>query len=542
MISYFDFNAPTLAQLEPLTIFTRNEATEKYLDERQISQERSHCQSIHLFCKKLESLVEEFNQNRFYRSRLVNFLESGTAHFVENLQRDFPADEYLKGLTRYLHTIGEQIGINLNYPVNTRLNHLINNLRLSLEEIDYDLSRLYPHRPFWTIGTANYGKILINQQNTIALIDNLTLLNQETLAPGNILFITVPVSNEQIDALFARHRPLVVVYRGETGMVLTDAPIHSLHRAAYMIRCAAAKILKKPLVSSEAENLMPVIVEEMETLELLFDEYEKNQYYRRDEKIKTRFIYEKIKRLQLKVMHLHFEHRGDVRKLGFDLEQLADNFNRFDEKAASISQLPQTIIQGINNITSNSNLYRVSNDVLFNENNLTAGLLTWLKASLPPVYFTVLQEEPIANGRSDISIHTGRDRISVIESKLVQMHAKASDIQKKIKDGVFQLYIKYSDAVVQSRNMPPEMFLVLFCFNPKYQVIRENIVTALEELTGEHSRLTIIRLDDPTNSWFRFRLQESGGQFPDKIVDINLVIASLRTQDNGDEKHGKYRR
>ncbi|MBN3069181.1 hypothetical protein H5A34_13255 [Pectobacterium brasiliense] len=542
MNSYFDFNAPTLARLDPLPFFTRNEATERHLDDRQLTLERSHCLSVHLFCRKLEKRVEEFNSNHFFRSQVVNFLESGEDQFIYELQKQWPTDEYLKRLTKHLHHIKELLVIVHIHPGYTRLNHLINNLKLSLKEVDYDLSRLSISQPFWVIATASYGKILINQQHTIILVDKIELLAQETFAPGSILFITVPISNDNIESLFVRHHPLIIAYRSKSDMIQIDEPINSLHKSAFAIRCAAANIMKKRLMSTEAEQLMPVIIEEMDALELLFEEYAKSLRYHRGQNHKIRYIYEKIKRLQLKVMHLHFEHRWDVRKLGVDLERLADHFNNLDQKYAAIIHLPQTIMQGIHNITTNSNLYRVNNNLLFNENNLTAALLTWLKSSLPHPSFSVLQEDPIANGRSDISIHTGRQRISVIESKLVQAHAKSSDIQSKIKEGVFQLYTKYSDAVAQSLTIPPEMFFVLFCFNPNFRGIRDNIAVALEELTGEYSRLTLTRLTDPSNTCFRFRLRESGGQFADKIVDINLVIAALRTQDNLDDKHGKFRR
>ncbi|EJE8630088.1 hypothetical protein M5248_002431, partial [Escherichia coli] len=63
----------------------------------------------------------------------------------------------------------------------------------------------------------------------------------------------------------------------------------------------------------------------------------------------------------------------------------------------------------------------------------------------------------------------------------------------------------------------------------------EHIAVALDNLSSEHSRLNLIPLGN-----FRYRLKESGGDFPDKVVHITLIIAPLRTKDNNDEKHGKY--
>nr|WDS96527.1 hypothetical protein VW1E2_00057 [Enterobacter sp.] len=248
MRSFADFNAGELPLRESLPIFDRNTATEKYLDDKQVMEERSSCLSVYVFCSKLEKHVAEFNKIKHFRGNLINFLENDIIVFIENLHRDWPRDEYLSRLVTYIN----ELKINLNIKSSIyKLEIICDTITSSLKEVDYDLSRFSFANKHWS--------------------------------------------------------------------------------------------------------------------------------------------------------------------------------------------------------------------------------------------------------------------------------------------GIYQLYSKYSDAIPISFNTPPEMYFVLFCYNPHYKTLREHIAAALDDLNTEHSRLTLTHLEN-----FRYRLSESGGIYADKVVHITLIIAPLRTKDNNDEKHGKY--
>jgi hypothetical protein len=64
MSRFYDFNALELMEMAPISIFSRNKNTEIFLDDQLLEQERRHCLSVHIFCRKLERFEEEFNSNK----------------------------------------------------------------------------------------------------------------------------------------------------------------------------------------------------------------------------------------------------------------------------------------------------------------------------------------------------------------------------------------------------------------------------------------------------------------------------------------------
>ncbi|EGY9847426.1 hypothetical protein JI955_000878 [Escherichia coli] len=536
MRSYADFNAGELAFIEPLPIFERNTATERYLDDKQVMQERRSCLSVYVFCSKLEKRVEEFNVNKHFRGSLITFLESGEPFFIESLHRDWPRDEYLSQLTTYINQLKLCLNVqtSMPFPV-SKMEIIYEKLTSSLKQVDYDLSRLRLANSYWVSDPKSYGMHLSNHTQNIFLVDNLDNLFQNNFNVGSVFFIVVPITNEQLETIYLRYCPLRIVYRNNNGSSVLLEPFNSLILFTNGIMRHAYEWRKKT-TSDETKNLMDKIYNDMQGLLVEFDKYTKNfrlhgelnQFY-------IDFIFKKLYGLSFKVNNMSFESHVNKIALASKIDRLSEYFVKMNNRLNHLGLFEKSVTDGIRNISENSNLYCVTKEELFNENNLTAALLTWLKARLSYLNFSFLQEEPIANGRTDISIFQDGQRISVIESKLIKDRTNASDIRNKINNGIYQLYSKYSDSIPINYNTPPEMYFILFCYNPDYKTIREHIAVALDNLSSEHSRLTLIHLGN-----FRYRLKESGGDYPDKVVHITLIIAPLRTKDNNDEKHGKY--
>ncbi|NHV11453.1 hypothetical protein G9X43_19835 [Cronobacter turicensis] len=536
MHSFFDFNAGELALKEPLPVFERIPATEKYLDDKQVMQERSSCQSVYVFCSKLEKYVEDFNNNKHFRGRLISFLESGEIFFIEILHRDWPRNEYVNRLVSYIHQLKETLDVKTSKPFpRHKLEILYSTLSASLKEVDYDLSRLRLANPRWVSDFKNYGMLLSDRTHSIFLINNLDSFFRHRFEVGSVFFIVVPVTNEQLALIYTRYYPICIMYRNNNGTSVLLEPFHSLTVFTHRIMRHTSE-WHKNTISDDTKKLMDVIYKDMQGLLIEFEKYCRNfRIHSELNKFYIDYIFKKLYGLSFKVNNLPFENHANKNALASKIDGLANYFVKMNDNFNGIGLLPQTIHNGIRNISENSNLYSVTKENLFNENNLTAALLTWLKARLSYINFYFLQEEPVANGRTDISVYQDNQRISVIESKLVQEHASASDIRNKINSGVYQLYSKYSDSIALYFNTPPEMYFVLFCYNPDYRKIREHIAAALDDLSAEHSRLTLTHLES-----FRYRIHESGGKYPDKVVHITLIIAPLRTKDNNEEKHGKY--
>ncbi|GAB5105852.1 TPA: hypothetical protein ACU8CO_002752 [Escherichia coli] len=536
MHSYVDFNARELAFIEPLPLFERNPATERYLDDKQVTQERRSCFSVYVFCSKLEKRVVEFNVNKHFRSSLITFLESGDSFFIENLHSDWPKEEYLSLLTNYINKLKITLNVKTTIPYpKTRLEIVCNTLTASLKEVDYDLSRFRLTNPHWVSDPRSYGIFLSNGICPIFLIDNLDIFFEHNFKVCSIFFIVTPVSDEQLQIICSRYFPTLIIYRNENGTTQLLEPKGSLNKLTYAVMDHVSN-WRKHAVSDATKELMDVIYKDLQGLIIEFDKFIDNfRYHNKLNSFYIGFISYKLNGLSFKVNNLPFESHANKTALAIKIDILADYFENLISKHNHIGLFEQAITDGVRNISENSNLYSVTKETLFNENNLTAALLTWLRARLSNLNFFFLQEEPIANGRTDISVYKDNQRISVIESKLVHEHSSASDIRKKINNGVYQLYSKYSDSIPVTFNTPPEMYFVLFCYNPDYKSIRENIAAALDSLSTEHSRITLTHLAN-----LRYRLQESGGRFSDKVVHITLIIVPLRTKDNNDEKHGKY--
>lgn len=544
MNRFFDFNATELMEMGPITIFTRHKATELFLDEQLIAQERSNCLSVQMFCCKLERFEEEFNSNKKTRNRLLHFLESKENAFIYDITEawssynfnKFPHSstyEYLKALTTHLNELKVLFGIEevLIYQ-NVRTHKLITTIHERLVEIDYDLSRFNLTLPHWNLNKTDYFLVLANGVRKVLLIDNIKSLKNITLTPGLFLFITTPLSNDDLQDLFSRHHPYIIVYRDEKGIIKTAEPFNTLVDKLNEIMTLASKIRNDNPMPNESKIRLTAIIDGLFEIEEHFTEYMRQtlKQVERNER-NTQYIYNKIKSLKQLTTHIVFCDTVNVNNLFSRLGDLADSFNNFDVKSKTIGLLPSTIFSGIRNITTNSNLYRVKNDVLFHENNLTASLITWLKASLEPKGFFIIQEDQIANGRSDISIFSAGARVSIIESKLLQEHANEGSIKAVIAKGIFQLFSKYSDAVFQSFLLPPDLYLVLFCFDQNLRNLRKHTESALDEYQKEHHNITFTMMNSEHHQTIRFSLREPGGIFPDKVVYINLIIANLRTKD-----------
>ncbi|EKA1639181.1 hypothetical protein OJ405_002683, partial [Salmonella enterica] len=379
---------------------------------------------------------------------------------------------------------------------------------------------------------TEFGLILANGITKVFLIDKVEHLQNKVLFPGLFFFITTPVSQDILQDLFSRYQPYIMVYRNETGIIKTVEPLHMLSDALSEIISLASEVKNKNTMFFDPKNKLTSIIEELLELQNLFEEYMRQNFIQvKFNERNTQYIYNKIKSLKHQANHLEFGNTEKVRTIAFKLGMLADSFNNYDIKSKTIGLLPNAIFSGIQNITSNSNLYRVKNDVLFYENNLTASLLTWLKASLEPKKFLVFQEDQIANGRSDISIFSSGVRVCIIESKLIKEHSTEVPIKSVITKGIFQLYTKYSDSVAQSFVVPPDLYLVLFCFDHKFVNIRKHTESALDDYQKENRNLKLEMMHSTHPQSIRFSLRESGGIFADKVVYINLIIANLRTKD-----------
>lgn len=237
-----------------------------------------------------------------------------------------------------------------------------------------------------------------------------------------------------------------MVYRNNNGSSVLLEPFNSLILFTNGIMRHAYEWRKKT-TSDETKNLMDKIYNDMQGLLVEFDKYTKNfrlhgelnQFY-------IDFIFKKLYGLSFKVNNMSFESHVNKIALASKIDRLSEYFVKMNNRLNHLGLFEKSVTDGIRNISENSNLYCVTKEELFNENNLTAALLTWLKARLSYLNFSFLQEEPIANGRTDISIFQDGHRISVIESKLIKDRTNVSDIRNKINNGIYQLYSKYSDS------------------------------------------------------------------------------------------------
>ncbi|EEP4004662.1 hypothetical protein HB435_002619 [Salmonella enterica subsp. enterica serovar Stanley] len=544
MSKFYDFNASELMEMDQISIFSRNKNTELFLDDQLLDQERNHCLSVHMFCRKLERFEEEFNNNNRSRNQLINFLESQECDFIYGIAREWSSYNhqkvaqsttytYLKTLIEHINELKSRFGILDRFSYHNNYTHnLIRTINESLVSINYDLSLVNSTRPHWNLYRTDFGLVLANGIRKVLLIDNLKHLQNIKLLPGLFFFITIPVSQDVLQDLFSRYQPYIIVFRNEAGIIKTVEPLHLLTDSLSEITSLASDIKNKNPINNDPENKLGIIIIELLELQNLFGDYmHQNLMQMEFNERNSQYIYIKIRSLKHQVNHLQYIYPEKMRSLAFKIGLLADAFNNYDVKSKTIGLLPTTIFNGIQNITNNSNLYRVKNDVLFYENNLTASLLTWLKASLEPKKFTVVQEDQIANGRSDISIFSSGVRVSLIESKLIQEHSTEVSIKSVITKGIFQLYTKYSDSVAQSLVVPPDLYLVLFCFDHKFVNIRKHTESALDDYQKDNRNIKLEMMHSTNHQTIRFCLRESGGRFPDKVVYINLTIANLRTKD-----------
>ncbi|HEI9844370.1 TPA: PD-(D/E)XK nuclease domain-containing protein [Morganella morganii] len=137
----------------------------------------------------------------------------------------------------------------------------------------------------------------------------------------------------------------------------------------------------------------------------------------------------------------------------------------------------------LSEIKKNNALYIASigkkgEDKVFGEENLSAILASNLRCLNINNDVTVVCEAQTGNGRSDIQISHNNNIIGIIESKFIR---KDENITKEIKEGLCQLYDRYSENISINIDEGIKLHLIIFTIDKKFPVMEDKINKAINE-------------------------------------------------------------
>lgn len=554
MIRNFDFCAKPLSNFNTLKIFERDVAKEQYLDRMSLEQNDKYVFSIYYFCEKLNVLIEEFNKSQHLRNRLVRFLSMNYISSIQNYSRKLAHNDYLSKLENHLVYLHDTLEISRPSYVTSPLDEKLEEIIKHLVEYKCDVPKALPARDFWNVKKLDFGYVLIDRHVNFYICDSISALHDCFLhiniySKKSVLIICQDIAQEMVSDIFLQYLPLRIVTLTNENVKCYFDQRTAFRKIFHQLTAYCHTLLNDNNIHDAFRILITKLNEHLTyTLSRIEDHFSYNNKI----EIKDRdfmLIVSRIKSFIYDMRHTQTGiHNSRVYQITCKLNALADGLSNFFEQSKMIIDLSNFIYTGAQRITCNADLYRLSgvrvaNDKtsLFGENNLTAVLSTWLDGRFEGHKFQLQLEEQISNGRTDISIFYDKARIAIIESKLIQSHAPESVITNTINKGVYQLYEKYSSALSQHILFPPRLYLILFCFDPDYKIIRELLHNTLVAI-NQGSGILVTESAHMHTNWFRYSIVErNNNSFPAKEVHLDIMLTALRTKDNKDKQHGKYR-
>lgn len=553
MRRYFDFCVKPLDKIDNLKIFERDIQKEKYLDTQSISRNSISFFSLHFFCEKLVHLVGEFNTFHSRRVDLVRFLSDSyyqSLHSIESIEKRIPNDGYISALLDYVDYLYEKLELLPYYLPTLSLDEKIKEITDRIVKNNSNINQAFPAEEYWDVRKVSFGFAMLDRRVNFYICDSWTkmsnYLNEENInLRMTVIIFLQETSDELFSKIFLQYIPLRLVLL-DNGKVKNYLDMRTGFTSSVLqLKKKCKNLQSKGYLHDHLRSNLIKIDEYLDfisfRIESFFNDIWRTELKERDFLLVTAklkfFSYE----LQTYTMDDH------IRKIASDLMLLSDSFHCIFEQRNTVHSVPNIIYAGLSNITRNADLYRLSgnaskndNVLFFGENNLSAVLAMWLDAKFHGKKLSTHREEMIGNGRTDISIFYDKAHVAIIECKLFQSHSPESVVKNAIKKGIYQVFEKYSFALVYNILFPPRMYLVLFSFDPDYKRSRDHLYDVLKDINIEKA-IVIKESEHVNNQWLRFCILQNHDKYPAKEIYLDIMLVSLRTRDDKNKTHGKYK-
>ncbi|ELP6119513.1 TPA: hypothetical protein I7730_00035 [Vibrio vulnificus] len=199
----------------------------------------------------------------------------------------------------------------------------------------------------------------------------------------------------------------------------------------------------------------------------------------------------------------------------------------------SYGDIDQAIHSLINAIQKNRMLYGEKKKGDIHSEEVIASILKTLLETRFDEVFSVTQEEKNGSGFSDIAIKKSVSDLALIECKMLRNANERQKNQKKVAEGMHQVYERYSQRLFCSVPFEPLLYLVLFAVDPNWKEIRKDVENAIESYCERNSlKLTLHGVRN--KSCIEVRIRETQG-VSERDVIIQVVIVALEDVVNRDD-------
>lgn len=478
--------------------------------------------SIKIFIDRLNQHISSYNSDSFGKTDLHYFLQHLRNINDNEINRlPFHLQDYIRNLKDYISNLKITLNIpnisNLRYPIHSFSKKLI---KILIQE-NFNLDAIIA-RSKTTIHKKPYGIFIRTRNiNYIYLERNINLKDDLNGQPTCIIFnkdigkdliITDLVSLEGIIEIISFKNIDEITFYNKSKIAQTHIKTY------YDINRYLKELQKDSYIIKLLDRIYDI-----QSLLLDLESELSLQTYFNEHKIKST-----IKLLQHKNRHLIMDLKELLLNDGFShkLESVSRNLEQLYTEHLSYSQLDNHIDHSLSTIKKNKFLYRTrEKGGIFGEENLSSILKSLLELRLTPKRVHVTQEEINGTGFSDIEIKNGINTISIIESKLIKDYSK-NNIDRVFAKGLDQIYNRYSRTIYISVEMPPRLYLILFCVDPDWKDIRNKINNTLDTYCLRNS-INVSFLEKRKEDVLSIRMIQEHNNFRSFSLDIDIIICSL---------------
>ncbi|KPM97639.1 hypothetical protein [Vibrio alginolyticus] len=293
-------------------------------------------------------------------------------------------------------------------------------------------------------------------------------------------------------------------------------------------------------IDGDLRNCISEVLLRIKSVDDVFEDYSisgsmKTSQYRQQVKILKKVISEASRRLSTvdRVGFIFGKSLACLRELKVCLNVVA---RACDAKLLSdleYGKIDESIHSLINAIKKNRMLYGERKKGEIHSEEVIASILKTLLETRFDGVFSVTQEEKNGSGFSDIAIKKGVSDLSLIECKMLRKPSERQKNQRKIAEGMHQVYERYSQRLFCSVPFEPLLYLVLFTVDPDWKEIRKDVEGAIE-IYCERNSLEFTLHGVVNKSCIEVRIREKYGVSERDIV-IQVVIVALEDTVNKDD-------
>lgn len=519
-----------------ISTLTRDHDLECSIDLKYLMNLRS-TPSISVFLNALDSFIEQFleRDDGYSRNQLFRLFRKKNNLKIKNTNiLDLKEIAYIERIKKNINTLETEIfGEKTIFK-----NPVIDTINFITEKITQDsdnkningivkeaLPYLSNHRYAVSERSNNITIYIQPLKHKIHIVNNPELFSINDITNSSSIIINQQVSNIPLE-ISENSQIRLISYRPVTGKYfrLIDFYLPLEHCIALIYDLAYRKIN-----TADYENdLNEKFTDLLNHLKALKD---KNLYF-------TQFIdkttINDIRSIRLKVRKIHLNY-NDSNRYGQVINMISDILRIYLNNIELSINLDKNIITGISEIKRNNALYILSKnnkkniDSAFGEENLSAILASTLRCLYAHNKgITVHNESTVGNGRSDIRINLRSSTIGLVESKLLRSNKNSNvNYEQETRNGIDQLFSRYSENEHLTENKNIELFLILFSYDSNFQNLASKVRNSIE--TYQKNNYLAYEFINNTENSIKFKLTESRESLGllDKSRIINIIVCNL---------------